>query len=111
MCDIQVSKDANIPSSASYVLNAGTAQNTAWGVATTGVMFFNGISGEGVDAFYPAKYGKVFFADLAVEKVDWCQAHPQNAGHFHYHSASPCISARKANYELKSGHNDVDIKY
>jgi len=81
-----------------------------WGVATSGVLMFNGISGEGVDAFYPAKYGKVFFADLAVEKTDWCQAHPQNEGVFHYHSASPCLSARKADYELKTGAVDVDFK-
>jgi len=43
-----------------------------WGVATTGVMIFNGISGEGVDAFYPAKYGKVIFADFAEEMTDSC---------------------------------------
>jgi len=43
-----------------------------WGVATTGVMIFNGISGEGVDAFYPSKYGKVIFADFAEEMTDWC---------------------------------------
>jgi hypothetical protein len=29
------------------------------GVATSGVMIYNGISGEGVDPFYPAAYGDV----------------------------------------------------
>ncbi len=73
-----------------------------WGVATTGVMIFNGISGEGVDAFYPAKYGKVIFADFAEEMTDECQAHPKRDGHVHYHSASPCISARVNDYQFSA---------
>jgi len=49
---------------------------TGWGVAVSGVMIFNGISGEGVDPFYPSVYGRVTDPDTAVEKVDVCLAHP-----------------------------------
>jgi hypothetical protein len=55
-------------------------------------MMFNGISGDGVDPFYPAVYGKVTDPDSMKEKVDWCLAHPQRQGMFHYHTASSCIA-------------------
>ena len=47
---------------------------TGWGVATSGVALFNGISAEGVDPFYPNIYGKVTADNLAnaVERVDGC---------------------------------------
>jgi hypothetical protein len=71
------SKDSNIPSFASYEKGSGSDnQNTAWGIATSGVMIYNGISGEGVDPFYPASYGDVIDPSEVVEKVDWCLAHP-----------------------------------
>lgn len=76
ICNIQVSKDTSIPSYVNYVKNAGGAQNTAFGVAITGVLIFNSISGEGVDPFYPAAYGSVTDPDSVIEKVDWCIAHP-----------------------------------
>lgn len=66
--------------------------NTGWGVAVTGVMIFNAISGDGVDPFFPAKYGSVTDPDNAVERVDKCQAHPQPQGLYHYHTPSPCIA-------------------
>jgi hypothetical protein len=50
--------------------------NTGWGVAVSGVMIFNAISGEGVDPFYPAKYGRITDPSAVVEKVDACMAHP-----------------------------------
>jgi len=70
---------------------------------------FNSISGEGADPFYPVATASD--PDATAEKVDWCQAHPQIAGIFHYHSASPCI-ADAATYEAKlaTGRNTDDIK-
>ena len=59
ICDIMRSKDDKIPRNVEYVKYGRENINTAWGVAVTGVMLFNGISGEGVDPFYPAKYGRV----------------------------------------------------
>lgn len=64
---------------------------TGWGIAITGVMLFNAISGEGVDPFYPAVYGKVKDPSSVVERVDVCLAHPQVHGLFHYHTPSTCI--------------------
>lgn len=65
--------------------------NTAWGIAVTGVMMFSALSAENVDPFYPVKYANVDDPDSVVESVDWCLAHPQVAGIFHYHSASVCL--------------------
>jgi len=59
--------------------------NTGWGVAVTGVMIFNGISGEGEDPFFPLD------SSLEIEKVDACLAHPQVSGLFHYHLPTPCV--------------------
>jgi hypothetical protein len=92
LCSISRSSDSNIPSDSAYSWNNDTpAQDTAWGLAKTGVMIYNGISGEGVDPFYPSRYGG---ADpiAAVERTDWCLAHPQFDGYFHYHAASTCIA-------------------
>lgn len=48
-------------------------------MAVSGVLMFNGISGEGSDPFYPAIYGKVRASNIAdaYERVDGCQSHPQ----------------------------------
>ena len=72
------SRNANVPDEVNFVSNTNTRWDTAWGIATTGVQIYNAISGEGTDPFYPAKYGKVKFADdgEGVEKVDQCLAHP-----------------------------------
>ena len=60
ICNILRSKDDNIPSQCQYSKASGSrSQNTAWGFATTGMMFFSGLSIEGVDPFYPAVYGDV----------------------------------------------------
>ena len=52
-----------------------------WGIATSGVIIANGLSGELADPFYPAvwKGGRCKEATLSdcVEKVDTCLAHPQ----------------------------------
>jgi hypothetical protein len=69
------SKDTGIPSSSGFT-NNGVTFNTAWGIATTGVLMFNAVSGEGVDPFYPAAYGSVTDPSAVVEKVDKCLAHP-----------------------------------
>ena len=95
--------------------------NTAWGFATTGMMFFSGLSIEGVDPFYPAVYADViedswytFFMPWAattgdLEKVDWCLGHPQAAGLLHYHTASTCV-ADKDYIDGKSGPMNVPIE-
>ena len=45
-----------------------------------------------VDPFYPSVYGSVTNATDAIEKVDWCLAHPEDHGTYHYHIASPCLA-------------------
>ena len=78
LCNIMRSKDSNIPLFAEYERASGSnSQNTGWGIATSGIMIYNGISGEGVDPFYPAAYGDVTDPSELKEKVDWCLAHPQ----------------------------------
>lgn len=70
ICNIQVSADSKVPSSSDFVMNEGSAQNTNWGVATSGVLLFNAISGEGADPFYPVATASD--PDATAEKVDWC---------------------------------------
>lgn len=49
--------------------------HTAWGISVTGVLIFNGLSGDQVDPFYPpTQYNGV--RRPKVEKVDKCLAHP-----------------------------------
>jgi len=64
------SKADNIPDSVHYVANTNANINTMWGVSTTGVQIYNAISADGVDPFYPAKYGHVIFPEDYLEKVD-----------------------------------------
>ena len=104
ICNIQRSADNLIPAAAEFTKNENMMLNTAWGLATSGIMIFNGMSGEGADPFYPASYEGNFlmFPSDAVEMSDWCLAHPQREGHFHYHSASPCHA--RAGYIHEAGH-------
>lgn len=77
MCDsLDIAKDAFIPSSNNYEKKEGQSQNTAFGVATSGVLMFSALSAENVDPFYPAAYADVTDPDAVIEKVDWCLAHP-----------------------------------
>ena len=69
------SKDSNVPSASGFT-NTGQSQNTVWAVAKTGVLIMSGVSIEGVDPFYPAKYGSVSDPASVVERVDSCLAHP-----------------------------------
>ena len=98
------SRESNIPDEVNYVDNGSHKWDTAWGIAVTGVQIYNAIGGEGTDPFYPAKYGKVKFADdgEGVEKVDQCLAHPMQLGIFHYHTPSPCVANRE-HYESMLG--------
>lgn len=82
--------------------------NTAWGVSITGVPIFNGISGEGVDPFYPAQYGKVLVRSWAVEEVDNCLSHPGGADDLHYHVPSTCAGDKKWEDDTV-GINDQDV--
>ena len=68
------SQDQNIPSGSGFINKGTTTMNTGWGVAVSGVMIFNGISGEGVDPFYPVVYGSN--SNVEAEKLDRCMAHP-----------------------------------
>ena len=77
ICSIDRSADANIPTAAGFTSLGSTVINTMWGVATSGTLIANGISGEGTDPFYPAIYGKTTDLAAATEKVDGCLAHPQ----------------------------------
>lgn len=70
---------------------------------------FSALSGENVDPFYPAAYADVTDPDAVVEKVDWCLAHPQVQGVFHYHTAATCL-ADAAAYMSKTGRMDRDVK-
>lgn len=80
----------NIPTDSEFT-NTGTNSNTAWGVATSGILIYNGLSGEIVDPFYPAVYGQCTDGNC-YERVDACLAHPQNTGEFHYHMQGTCAA-------------------
>ena len=88
ICNIMRSSDNSIPTDVEYTNNGGNLA-TSWGISTSGVAYFNGISGEDVDPFYPAAYGKCTDGDC-VEMSDSCFGHPGFGGDYHYHSASPC---------------------
>jgi len=60
------------------------------GVAISGGFFFNALSLNEVDPFYPAVYGTVTNITSAVEKIDTCLMHPAGPW-LHYHMLSPCI--------------------
>lgn len=92
VCSIDRSADRLIPSQAFYQRKGATPIDTAWGVGTSGMLLFNGISDEGVDPYYPAAFGRVRDPSQVVEKVDWCIAHPQQDGILHTHIASPCMA-------------------
>lgn len=60
------------------------------------MLYFSSLSLENIDPFYPAAYGGFFdaaawFPEYYTEKTDYCLAHPQVSGIFHYHSASVCL--------------------
>jgi hypothetical protein len=78
ICNIKRSADANIPTGSAFK-NNGDKMETSWGIATSGVNMFNGLSAEGSDPFYPRVYGKITEDNLAnaVERMDACTGHPQ----------------------------------
>jgi len=45
-----------------------------------------------VDPYYPDIYASVTNKTDVLEKTDWCLAHPQESGAYHYHIASPCLA-------------------
>ena len=90
ICNIMRSQDTSIPSEAEYTNTSGENINTAWGMSTSGMMIYNGISGEDTDPFYPAAYGKCTTPADCVEEVDMCLSHPEMTGGLHYHIASTC---------------------
>lgn len=78
ICNIKRSDNANIPKASDFKVNAGSKMMTSWGVATSGIQMFNGLSAEGSDPFYPRVYGKVTEDNIAnaVERTDGCLGHP-----------------------------------
>ena len=102
------SRDSNIPTSTEYTLRGtGSAMHTSWGVATTGIALFNGISAEGADPFYPSAYGTVTDPSTVEERVDWCMMHPQVSGVFHYHAPTTCL--KDQSYLENSMPNNRDV--
>ena len=83
--------------------------NTSFGVASTGVLFYSAISEFNTDPFFPAEYGEVIDPNYVVEEIDWCLAHPNRKGEFHYHAASTCI-ANNHTYASRTYPMDADIK-
>jgi hypothetical protein len=77
ICNIKRSSDANIPKASAFK-NNGDKIMTAWGVSTSGILMFNGLSGEGSDPFYPRVWGKVTDDNIgnATERTDDCLGHP-----------------------------------
>lgn len=64
--------------------NYTTMEYGVIGFSLTGVPFYSPLSLNSVDPFYPP-------SATELESVDMCLAHPQNAGAYHYHLASPCM--------------------
>lgn len=58
VCNIMRSRDDHVPAACDYKYLGDTSNpiHTSWGIASTGTLLFNGLSGEGVDPFYPAAY-------------------------------------------------------
>eukprot|EP00754_Rhynchopus_humris_P037898 Rhum_TRINITY_DN205_c0_g1::Rhum_TRINITY_DN205_c0_g1_i1::g.847::m.847 len=94
LCDIQRHSQSNVPSSSRLVVTGAADLTVVSGVAVDGVAFLNPISADGVDPFYPVVYGTVMDPALVEQKVDECLGHPQGAGRYHYHTASPCLATR-----------------
>lgn len=67
-------------------------------------MLFSSLSQEKVDPFYPVDYDGN--TNLEPERIDKCLMHPQAAGLFHYHSASPCIA--DPDYLTNGPSGDID---
>ena len=109
ICNIYRSQDSAISTDVEYTNNGGML-TTAWGVATDGVLYYNGISGEDVDPIIPAAYGKNSDPEEGVEMSDSCFGHPGAGGEFHYHSASPCTAdpSRGAADQMTAG-EEYDI--
>ena len=84
------SQDSSIPSESEYTNDSGENIATAWGMSTSGMMIYNGISGEDTDPFYPGTYGKCTTPADCVEEVDACLSHPEMTGGLHYHIAATC---------------------
>lgn len=88
ICNLMRSSTTNLPDNAEFT-NTGKNSNTAWGVSTSGILIYNGLSAELVDPFYPSVYGDCLLGNC-YERLDNCLAHPQNTGEFHYHMQSTC---------------------
>jgi len=103
------SRSTNIPDVSEWKRTGQNEMNTGWGVSVSGVMIFNGISGEGGDPFYPSRYGRVTNPASAVEAVDACLSHPQRQGEMHYHTASPCVPDKSINPNVAMKHNGAGL--
>lgn len=91
VCNVNIAGDANVRTTC-QLNRTGTLYANSWGVSTTGVLYFSPESVYNVDPFYPQAYGSISTSAGAIEQIDACLAHPQSAGIYHYHVASPCIA-------------------
>jgi len=67
-----------LPASPTVAAQSSCTSGGMIGVALDGVPIFNGLDGGGRDA-------------VAHETQDACGGHPQQQGHYHYHSISDCL--------------------
>lgn len=80
LCDIQRTSSQNMGNNITYMFDEDAARiTTAGGVATDGVLLYNGLAQGDVDAVYNEVY-----------TMDLCLEHTSRQGFMHHHSVSPC---------------------
>jgi hypothetical protein len=77
----------DMPTVPQFAAVPGCVPMGAIGVMTSGVALYSAVDEMGRDA-------------AAHEVQDRCNGHPQQAGEYHYHNASPCLSAASANEHI-----------
>ena len=88
LCDIQV--HSAVPEESHFELLGRGSMRTTTGIALDGIPYFNQMSADNVDPFYPAWVPPTTGDLPPVEAVDKCLGH---ATSYHYHLISPCVIA------------------
>ena len=88
LCDIQV--HSAVPEESHFELLGRGSMRTTTGIALDGIPYFNQMSADNVDPFYPAWVPPATGRLPPVEAVDMCLGH---ATLYHYHMISPCVIA------------------
>ena len=88
LCDIQV--HSAVPEESHFELLGSGSMRTTTGIALDGIPYFNQMSADNVDPFYPAWVPPTTGDLPPVEAVDMCLGH---ATTYHYHLISPCVIA------------------